>query len=73
MPAKLTTTIRNIEIRVEKEANRQLIKGFHEYLTSIDTSKNYQNGLIKVIRFAQHSFILSKTNFRLTRSRVISH
>jgi integrase/recombinase XerD len=73
LPAKLITTIKNIEIRVENETNRQLIKEFHEYLTSIDTSKNYQNGLIKVIRFAQHLFILSKTNFCLTRSRVISH
>ena len=55
MPAKLITTIKNIEIKVENETNRQLIKEFYEYLTSIDTSENYQNGLIKVlIRFAEH-------------------
>ena len=67
MPAKLDTTIKNIEIKVENETNRQLKKEFHEYLTNINTSKNYQNGLIKVIRFAQHSYILSKTNFCLTK------
>ncbi len=55
MPAKLITTIRNIEIKVENETNRQLINGFHEYLTDNDTSENYQNGLIKVlIRFAEY-------------------
>ncbi|MDN5845168.1 MAG: hypothetical protein L0H53_02710 [Candidatus Nitrosocosmicus sp.] len=55
MPAKLVTTIKNIEIKVENEVNRQLIREFYEYLTSIDTSENYQNGLIKVlIRFAEH-------------------
>ena len=55
MPAKLITTIKNIEIKVENETNRQLINEFYEYLTSIDTSENYRNGLIKVlIRFAVH-------------------
>ena len=55
MPAKLIITIRNIEIKLENETNRQLIKEFYEYLTSIDISENYQNGLIKVlIRYAEH-------------------
>jgi len=55
LPAKLTTTIKNIEIKVENETNRHLISEFYAYLTSIDTSENYQNGLIKVlIRFAEH-------------------
>ena len=55
MPAKLDTTIKNIDIKVENETNRQLIREFYEYLTSIDTSDNYQNGLIKVlIRFAEY-------------------
>ncbi|WP_458747413.1 hypothetical protein [Candidatus Nitrosocosmicus sp. T] len=55
MPAKLITTIKNIEIKVENETNRQLIKEFYKYLTSINTSDNYQNGSIKVlIRFAEY-------------------
>ncbi len=49
MPAKITTTIKNIEIKVKNETNRQLISEFYAYLTSIDTSENYQNGLIKVL------------------------
>jgi hypothetical protein len=55
LPAKLTTTIRNIEIKVTNETNRQIIRDFYEYLQNIDTSENYQNGLLKVlIRYAEH-------------------
>jgi len=48
LPAKLTTTIRNIDIKVTNQTNRHLIREFHEYLQNIDTSENYQNGLLKV-------------------------
>jgi hypothetical protein len=55
LPAKLTTTIRNIDIKVTNQTNRQIIREFYEYLQSIDTSENYQNGLLKVlIRYAEH-------------------
>ena len=55
MPAKLTTTIRNIEIKVTNQTNRQIIKDFYEYLQNIDTSEKYQNGLLKVlIRYAEY-------------------
>ena len=55
MPAKLTTTIRNIEIKVTNQTNRQIIKDFYKYLQNIDTSENYQNGLLNVlIRYAEH-------------------
>ncbi len=55
MPAKLTTTVKNIDIKVTNQTNRQLIRKFHEYLQNIDTSENYQNGLLKVlIRYAEH-------------------
>ena len=55
MPAKLTTTIKNIDIKVTNQTNRQLIREFHEYLQNIDTSENYQNGLLKVlIRYAEY-------------------
>lgn len=55
MPAKLTTTISNIDIKVKNQINRQLIKEFFGFLQSVDTSDNYQNGLLKVlIRYAEH-------------------
>ena len=54
MPAKLTTTVKNIEIKVTNQTNRQIINDFYEYLQDIDTSENYQNGLLKVlIRYAE--------------------
>jgi integrase/recombinase XerD len=54
MPAKLTTTINNIN-KVHNDINRDLIAEFYKYLTSIDTSESYQNGPLKVIiRFAEY-------------------
>ncbi len=55
MPAKLITTVKNIGIKVTNTTNRELITEFYNYLTNIDTSENYQNGLLKVIiRYAEH-------------------
>jgi hypothetical protein len=55
LPAKLATTIRNIDIKVTNQTNRQIIREFYEYLQNIDTSENYQNGLLKVlIRYAEY-------------------
>ncbi len=55
MPAKLSTTVANIEKKVHNQVNRSLLSEFYTYLTSIDTSENYQNGLLKVlIRYAEH-------------------
>ncbi|WP_458746030.1 hypothetical protein [Candidatus Nitrosocosmicus sp. T] len=55
MPAKLTTTFKNIEIKVINQTNSQIIYDFYEYLQNIDTSENYQNGLLKVlIRYAEY-------------------
>ncbi len=55
MPAKLSTTLENIEKKVDNKVNRDLIIEFYDYLTSIDTSESYQNGLLKVIiRFAEY-------------------
>ena len=48
LPAKLITTVKNIEIKVRNQTNRQIINDFYKYLQSIDTSENYQNGLLKV-------------------------
>ena len=56
MPAKLTPTITNIDIKVKNQTNSQIIKEFYFYLKSIDTSESYQNGLIKVLmRYAEYS------------------
>ena len=49
MPAKLSTTVGNIDTKVKNQANRELIKEFYTYLKNLDTSENYQNGLLKVI------------------------
>jgi integrase/recombinase XerD len=49
LPVKLTTTIQNIETKVSNSYNRELILRFHDYLKNIDTSENYQNGVIKAI------------------------
>lgn len=55
MPAKLTTTIKNIDVKLRNQTNRQLIRDFYEYLQNTDTSENYQNGMLKVlIRYAVH-------------------
>ncbi len=55
MPAKLITTVNNIERKVVNIINRELITKFYNYLTNIDTSENYQNGLLKVIiRYAEY-------------------
>jgi integrase/recombinase XerD len=55
LPAKLTTTVSNIDTKVKNQVNRELIKEFYNYLKNIDTSDNYQNGLLKVIiRYAEH-------------------
>jgi len=55
LPAKLTTTVKNIEVKVANQDNRQIIREFYQYLQTIDTSENYQNGLLKVlIRYAEY-------------------
>ena len=55
MPAKLSTTVANIDIKVKNQTNIRIIREFYEYLQHIDTSENYQNGLLKVlIRYAEH-------------------
>ena len=40
LPAKLTPTIKNIEIKLDNPTNRQIIRDFYEYLQNIDTSQS---------------------------------
>ena len=55
MPARLSTTVSNIDTKVKNQVNRELIKEFYIYLKNLDTSDNYQNGLLKVIiRYAEY-------------------
>ena len=55
MPAKLSTTVSNIDTKIKNQVNRKIIKEFYNYLKNLDTSDNYQNGLLKVlIRYAEY-------------------
>ncbi len=49
LPAKLSTTVANIKKKLHNQVNQDLISGFYYYLKTIDTSENYQNGLLKVL------------------------
>ena len=49
MPVKLLTTLENVRNKISNAENRELIFRFYEYLKSIDTSENYQNGIIKAV------------------------
>ena len=49
MPVKLSTTLDNIDKKITNPANREMIFRFYEYLKSMDTSENYQNGILKAI------------------------
>mgnify|MGYP001367933749 CR=1 FL=1 len=61
MPVKLTTTIANIS-SISNSSNEALLYEFNQYMKSIGTSDNYQNGNLKImIYFAK--FLGSNTNF----------
>ena len=48
MPVKLSTTISNIS-SISNPTNSALIHEFYQYMKSIGTSENYQNGNLKII------------------------
>jgi hypothetical protein len=48
MPQKLETVLKHVE-EMDKDVNKQLIKEYHKYLVSRDTSTNYQKDNIKFI------------------------
>ena len=48
MPQKLETVLKHVE-KIDNNVNRQLIKDYHKYLASRDTSTNYQKDNIKLI------------------------
>ena len=47
MPQKLETVLKHVE-EINNDVNRQLIKNYHRYLVSRDTSTNYQKDNVKV-------------------------
>ena len=50
MPVKLTTTIVNIS-SLSNSTNRSLLYEFYQYMKSIGTSDNYQNGNLKIMTY----------------------
>ena len=58
MPVKLSTTINSIS-SIPNSLNSTIIREFHQYMKSIGTSENYQNGNLKIIiyfaRFLGHA------------------
>ncbi len=61
MPVKLATTITNI-CSISNCSNEALLHEFNQYMKSIGTSDNYQNGNLKImIYFAK--FLGCNTNF----------
>ena len=48
MPQKLETVLKHVE-EIDNEVNRQLIKDYHRYLVSRDTSTIYQKDNVKLI------------------------
>jgi hypothetical protein len=49
LPVKLSTSLENVRNNISNAANRELILRFYEYLKSLDTSENYQNGILKAV------------------------
>lgn len=46
LPVKLSITIQNLDTKVSNSYNKEIILKIYEYWKSIDTSENYQNGVI---------------------------
>ena len=54
MPVKLSTTIGSIS-SIPNPTNSTLIQEFYEYMKSIGTSENYQNGNLKIMIYFARS------------------
>jgi hypothetical protein len=48
MPQKLETILKKVE-EISNDINKHLIKDYHRYLISRDTSRNYQKDNMKLI------------------------
>ena len=67
MPQKLETVLKNVE-EISNYVNRQLIKDYHKYLISRETSTNYQKDNVKLIHmFAK--FIGGSKTFYVVKDR----
>ena len=70
MPQKLETVLKHVE-KISNDVNRQLIKDYHRYLISRDTSTNYQKDNIKLMHMFAKFLGESKTFFDVKDSEPI--
>jgi hypothetical protein len=67
MPAKLTTTINNIQT-VPNPTNGEITNEFYHYMKSCDVSENHQNNCLKVV-IAFANFLGADTTFYDIKNR----
>ena len=67
MPVKLTTTIAGISL-ISNSTNKALLYEFNQYMKSIGTSENYQNGNLKIMIYLAR-FLGSNTDFYQIQKR----
>ena len=70
MPQKLETVLKHVE-EIDNDVNRQLIKDYHRYLISRDTSTNYQKDNVKLIYMFAKFIGESKTLYDIKDSETI--
>ena len=70
MPQKLETVLKHVE-EIKNDVNRQLIKDYHRYLVSRDTSTNYQKDNVKLIHMFAKFIGESKTLYDVKDSETI--
>ena len=62
MPQKLETILKKVE-EISNDINKHLIKDYHRYLISRDTSRNYQKDNIKLINLSANFYNKLSTLF----------
>lgn len=70
MPQKLETVLKHVE-EICNDVNRQLIKDYHKFLVSRDTSTNYQKDNVKLIYMFAKFLTESKTFYDIKDSESI--
>ena len=70
MPQKLETVLKHVE-EISNDVNRQLIKDYHRYLISRDTSTAYQKDNIKLIHMFAKFIGESKTLYDIKNQETI--
>ncbi len=70
MPQKLETVLKHVE-EISNDVNRRLIKDYHRYLISRDTSTNYQKDNVKLIYMFAKFIGESKTLHNIRDNEII--